>query len=152
MANRKYYHSEVIEFQNGDKTIAKQLTLKKLKIVNKIFSEHDAEQRKNQRRIDAAIAQAKQEDPKNFDEEDVFRAVSQEIEDEGGKTYVDTLADGCVIALNAWGVMNERDKKVADIDIDYVEENLDFPTMARICEIAGSMELGKRDDAEGKEA
>lgn len=151
MANRKYYHSEVIEFQNGDKTLAKQLTIKKLKVLNKLFTEHDAEQRKNQRRIDQALAEEKKAHPKDFDEQDVLERVTAEIEAEGGKTYVDTLADGCVIAITSWGVTDEREKKVANTDLDYVEENLDFPTMARICEIAGSMELGKRDD-EGKEA
>lgn len=151
MANRKYYHSEVIEFQNGDKTVAKQLTIKKLKVLNKLFTEHDAEQRKNQRRIDQALAEAKKADPKNFDEQDVLEKVTNEIEEEGGKSYVDTLADGCIIALNAWGVTDQREKKVEIVE-DYVEDNLDFPTMARICEIAGSMELGKRDDSEGKEA
>lgn len=150
MTNKKYYHSEVIEFQNEDTTIAKQLTIKKLKLLTNLFKDHDKEQRKHERRILAEIDEAKKAN-KEVDEQEIFDRVQEELEAEGSATYIDTLAAGCVIALNAWGVKTPGSKKVTNLDVDYVEENLDYPTMARVCEIAGSMELGSTKDDEGKD-
>lgn len=151
MANKKYYHSEVIEFQNEDSTVAKQLTIKKLKNLTGLFKDYDKEQRAVQKRIEDEVAEAKKKNPL-FDESTVYDRVQEELEAEGGNTYLDILAQGSVIALNAWGVKDVRNKKISEIDIDYVEENLDYPTMARVCEIAGSMELGNKDEAdEGKD-
>lgn len=150
MANKKYYHSEVVEFQNGDKTVARQLTITKLKILTKLFKEHDSESRKVQRRIDEEILAAKKKDPK-ADEQALFEEIQEQIEAEGGKTYIDTLVDGAVLALNAWGVKDNKEKNVTEVDTEYVEEHLDYPTLQRVCEIAGSMELGNKTEGdEGK--
>lgn len=154
MANKRYYHSEDIEFQNGDKTVAKQLTIKKLKVLTEIFNEHDKIQRANQRRVDEAVEAARQEAIKEKkpkpDEADIYFQVSEEIEAEGGKSYLDYLMEGTLVSIDTWGVKDKASKKV-EVDLEYIEDNLDFPTMKRICEIAGSMELGGVGDDEGKE-
>ena len=146
MSQKKYYHQEVIELQNGDVTNARQLTLKKLRLLNEIFTEHDKEQRRGQKRIEKAISDAKKADP-NVDEEDVINEINNQMQEEGAKSYIDVIADGALLALTSWGVKDQKGKTV-EVDEEYVEENLDFPTMSRICEIAGSMELGNKENGE----
>lgn len=149
MANKKYYVSENIEFQNGDKTNARQLTIKRLKLLTDTFNSHDENNRKNKRRIERAIEAERGK--KGFNEEEIIERVAKEIEEEDGdQTYIDVLMAGALIALASWGVKDQKEKNV-EVDIDYIEENLDYPTLTRICEIAGSMELGDADgDDPGK--
>jgi len=143
MSQKKYYHQEVIELQNGDLTNARQLTLKKLRLLNEIFTDHDKEQRQGQKRIEKAIEEAKKADPR-VDEDEIVAEVSAQMQAEGAKSYIDVIAEGALLALTSWGVKDQKGKTV-EVDEEYVEENLDFPTMSRICEIAGSMELGNKE-------
>lgn len=148
MANKKYYVSETIEFQNGDETVAKQLTIKKLKLLNEIFADHEKRTQEDRKRITKAVNEAKNK--KNFDEDQVIEDALAEIEKEGNSlSYIDVLTAAALVALNAWGVKDQKGRKV-EVDAEYIEENLDYPTITRICEIGGSMELGNTGDDEGK--
>ena len=143
--NKKYYKSEMIEFQNGDKTNARQLTIKRLRLLTELFGDHEKENVARQDRVTAALAAAKKKDPK-ADENTIIQKISEEIEAEGGESYLDVLVRATVIALDSWGVTDNKEKNV-QIDKDYIEDNLDYPSMVRIAEIAGSMELGNLEEA-----
>ena len=144
--NKKYYKSEIIEFQNGDKTNARQLTIKRLRLLTELFGEHEKDQNARQERLRTEVEAAKKKDPK-ASEEQIANRIADEIEAEGGESYLDILVSACAIALASWGVTDNKEKKV-EIDRDYIEDNLDYPTMVRISEIAGSMELGNTEGAE----
>lgn len=146
MADKKYYHSEVIEFQNDDKTVAKQLTIKRLRLLTTLFGDYEKDQTAKHKRVKDAVEAAR--GSKGFNEDEIVERVAAEIEAEGGESYLDILVSGTIIALHTWGVKDQKSKSV-EVDRDYVEDNLDYPTMVRICEIAGSMELGNLEGSDG---
>lgn len=158
MANKKYYTSEVIEFQNGDKTVAKPLTLKKLKAFSEVWTEYNeglqAASAFMRKLEEDALAKDKKLTKETVDIEALFELAkaSGEVPEELENTpsYIDTLAATSLIALSKWGVTNDKEKPV-NVDLEYIEEELDVATLSRINEIAGSMQLGDiSDDVEGK--
>lgn len=154
MANKKYYTTETIEFQNGDKTIAKPLTLKKLRAFSEVWNDYTESLQKSVRYMEEIRDEAIKNGDKTPDVSKIFEAKEKagEVPEEltNAPTYLDTLAQCSLIALTRWGVTTSKEKAV-EVDMDYVEEELDADTMTRICEVAGSMKLGDiSDDVEGK--
>lgn len=157
MANKKYYTSETIEFQNGDRTEARPLTLRKLKAFSEIFNDYTIRVQKASRYMESLYDEAEAAGEKNPDVEAIYKARKEagEIPEEvlgfdDGDSYIDTLTACALIALLKWGVESES-KKPVGVDLDYIEEEIDVATITRICEIAGSMKLGDiSDDIEGK--
>src|SRR5690349_11054541 len=133
---KKYFHSEVLEFQNGDTTVAKQLTIKKLRALTEVISDFEKHQMGLNKRVSDYVAAAAK---KGVDPEEATRQVSEEIDSEDHPTYLDMLQAGTLIALNQWGVKDSKSKSIQNIDDEYIEETLDYPTMQRIVEIAGSL-------------
>lgn len=145
----KYYQSELIEFQNGDTTNARQLTIKRLKALTQILTEFEKQQMKLNRRISEYVEKRVKED--KVSEELAMEEITDEIDEEDLPTYLDTLQAAALVALDQWGVKDSRAKSVQVSD-EYIEDNLDYPTLQKIVEIAGSLELGDKStaDPEGK--
>lgn len=152
MANNKYFKVETVEFQNGDSTLARPLVIKKYRVFMDVFAEYNDMLQRQYKGI-ALIAseiEAKKEAKEEFDEDAYFKERSAEYITESDASYVDTLIRGTVVALKTWGVKTESEGNIT-VDQDYVEDNLDLHEMTKICEIAGSMELGDiSGDVEGK--
>lgn len=145
MAN-KLYKSEEIEFENGHTTLARPLTIKKLKVFQQIFEEYGNDLRRMTEILEGlqdSIHKAKQS---NEPTEEIYASAKDKAKDY--KTYNDTLCEASLVALRAWGVKDERGQAVEDIDIEYVEETLDILTAQRICEVAGNFSLGDLSDEE----
>lgn len=146
MANKKYYTSEVIEFQNGDHTIAKPLTLKKLKAFSEVYNEYAEAITAVTGLMEELTEKAKAEGNKDPNPGKLYEAAKEagELPDDfdEGPSYLDTLISCALIALSRWGVVNDKQKAVT-VDVEYIEDELDIPTITRICEIAGSMQLGE---------
>lgn len=153
MSNTKHFQSETIQFQNDHYTVAKPLVLSKFRIFTEIFSEYNKglrQQMKEIRKIEKEI-EAELKKDKNFDRESYFEERAEQIDAESDyPSYADTLAKCSLVAIKHWGVRDRKEQSV-EVDLEYVEDNLDMDTMRRICEVAGSMKLGDiQDDVEGK--
>lgn len=143
MTEKKHYHSEPVEFQNGHTTIAKPLTIKKLRLLQDLFEEYTDDTRKVQMIIakltdeNAALAGKPEE------QEKLYAKAKADIKKLKAIDWTDVLVRGALIALNSWGVKEPTGKTVDDITQEYIEDNLDVPTLERINEVAGNMDLGE---------
>jgi len=77
------------------------------------------------------------------EQEEIFKKAKAELKKLKALDWTDVLVRGAVIALSSWGVTTKTGGKVEEINQDYVEENLDVPTLERINEVAGNMDLGE---------
>lgn len=152
---KKHYAEEVITLQNGDEATARNLPISKLKLFHaeyKRWTDHAKEQRK----IYEALAEEAKE--KAAGDEEKQERILEELLDkeeerqEDGLTYVDVATDCALIALRCWRVRASGGKTVEpdQIDIDYVQDNVDVVTLDRILQVAGAMTTGDVSDLEGK--
>lgn len=152
MGNNKYFKVEAIEFAGGEYTLARPLVIKRYRVLMEAFASYNESLRRQYKGI-AKIADeidAKKAKGEEFDEDDYFKERAAEFTSETDDSYVDTLIKGSFISLKTWGVKSQSEEDVK-VDQDWVENNLDIHEMIKICEIAGSMELGDiSGDVEGK--
>lgn len=151
--NKKHYTSQNVEFQNGDTTVARPLTIKSLRKFMEIFNDYGADMARQAEIINDALVKAKADEKEGVDKDqaakDRMKEAQQLLKEEDLMDYVDALCQGSLIALRTWGVSTGRGTKLAEekVDMDYVEEHLDMETAERICEIAGGLKLGDQDDS-----
>ena len=147
-ANRKHYVSEVIELQNGDQIWAKNLPIKQLKIFHKElqkWTDFLSDTQDAIKELEVEAATIAERDQRDYD--DVLSELQKKFDREhrDGMTFIDVSANCALIALGTWTVRNEKNQTVdpANLDLDYIEENIDMTSLNRIMEIAGAMELGE---------
>lgn len=148
MTEKKHYHSETIEFQNGHTTVAKPLTIGKLRLLQDLFEEFGEDTRKVQLLMAKLVDDTQKLAGKDEEQEALFKKAKADIKKMKPLSYTDTVVRGALIALNAWGVKDASMKPVDEIDLDYIENNLDLPTLERINEVAGNMNLGDVSEAD----
>lgn len=150
---KKYYISEEIEFQNGATVVAKPLPIKKLKVLQKVFEEYGEDLRKLANIQQDLMNKTRELQEKGEDPEPVYLEAKTKLEELNLMSYEDCLVDGALVALNSWLVKDVKGKTV-EITSEWVEDNGDQPTLERVCEVAGNMEIGqlsgKAEDSEGK--
>ena len=149
----KHYTSEHIEFQNGDHVDARPLTLANLKKFLIILKAHYKGIEDNQKLIEQAIKDSKAAEAKGEDSATIFEELALKTDDvEDPRSWPNTLAQGSLIALRQYKVYDKDEQVVTTLNIDYIENYLDIPTMVRIVEIAGTMKINDvEDDPEKKE-
>lgn len=143
MTEKRHYHSEPIEFQNGDSCVAKPLTIKKLRDLQELFELYTDDTRKVQLILARVQEETQAAAGKAEEQEEIFKKAKAELKKLKALDWTDVLVRGAVIALSSWGVTTKTGGKVEEINQDYVEENLDVPTLERINEVAGNMDLGE---------
>ena len=149
----KHYTSEHIEFQNGDHVDARPLTLANLKKFMVILQAHYKGMEDNKKLIEQAIKDGKAAEAKGEDTAAIFEELTLKTDDvEDPRSWPNTLAAGSLIALRQYKVYDKDEQVVTTLNVDYIENYLDIPTLTRIVEIAGSMKINDvEDDPEKKE-
>lgn len=145
MATTKLYYEEKVEFQNGHTTTARPLPIRKLKLLQSVFEDYGKDTRKVAVIIKEVNDTITEMQERGESIEDFVEKKNQEVEDGQFMSYEDCLVSAALIALNHWGVINEKNKNIGEVTEEYVEEELDVPTLTRICEIAGNFKTGQLD-------
>lgn len=153
--SKKHYAEETITLQNGDEVTAKNLPISKLKLFHKEFGRWSEHLKKQERLFEALKEEA--ETKAEGDEEKAQKILDdlvrkEEEREEEGLTYVDVASDCALIALQSWRVRAEKGITIDpdEIDLEYVQENIDMITLDRILQIAGAVTIGDVNELEGK--
>lgn len=152
MTEKKHYHSETVEFQNGHSTVAKPLTIKNLRKLQELFELYTEDTRKVQQVMAKLVDETQALAGKPEEQEKLFVKAKADIKKLKPLDWTDVLVRGALIALRAWGVVDANGLTVEEITQDYAEEYLDVPTLERINEVAGNMDLGELSQKESDEA
>jgi hypothetical protein len=149
----KHYTSEHIEFQNGDHVDARPLTLANLKKFMNLLKAHYKGLEHKQKLIEQAVKDSQAAEAAGEDTQPIFDELSAKTDDVDDPTsWTNTLAAGSLIALRQYKVYDKDEQLITTLNSDYIENNMDVPTMTRICEIAGTMKINEtEDEAEKKE-
>lgn len=152
MTEKRHYHSEPIEFQNGHTCVAKPLTIKNLRLLQDLFERYTDDTRKVQLVLAKLTEDTNALAGKVEEQDELFKKAKADMKKIKALDWTDVLVEGALIALRSWGVKDAAGKTVDDISQEYVEEFLDIPTLERINEVAGNMDLGDLSQKEENEA